>query len=339
MKTKTLSMDSNLDIGGFRIFLAQRKLNEKGIRASLERLRDFAAFLQEKGKSVDSLSRADFTEYSSHLIESGQNTDENYLALLRYGYLKHFDELYIAAMEVLDGSEVPANLSRRLAEEFGEDMRREIFSGIGDIPLGLPPGQKPLYMKKLIWRIQRKIGTEGCAQFLNKGLRDRYEESRKPDKERFARSNNIDDFLVQKHDAFIETIIKCHKEKRPFFTQEITPEVIDLVRKDPYIESGVRHGNKIIVKKIPHMAKEYLKETDAQKKKYFYCHCPWVKEALLAPEPFPAVFCNCSAGFYRAYWEIVLEQPVRVDVLESLLSGGNECRFAVHLPESALDKT
>ena len=92
---------------------------------------------------------------------------------------------------------------------------------------------------------------------------------------------------------------------------------------------------KIIIKKIPHMAKEYLAEKDERKRQYYYCHCPWVKEAFKESDrPISPVFCNCSAGFYRAYWEIVSGQPVRVDVLESLLKGDSICKFAVHIPET-----
>jgi hypothetical protein len=83
------------------------------------------------------------------------------------------------------------------------------------------------------------------------------------------------------------------------------------------------------------MAKEYLVEKDEQKKRYYYCHCPWVKEAFKESDrPISPVFCNCSAGFYRAYWEIVFDEPVQVDVLESLLMGDSICKFAVHIPES-----
>ena len=159
-------------------------------------------------------------------------------------------------------------------------------------------------------------------------------------RQKFLQLKNIDAFLFAKRKEFIKQLEHHHKNGTLFFTQEITQEVLEHVTNDPYIETGVREEDKIIIHKIPHMAKEYLAETDDQKKRYFYCHCPWVKEALLADsKPIAPVFCNCSAGFYRAYWEIILAQPVEVEVLSSLLRGDQICSFAVTIPENLLEQT
>jgi uncharacterized pyridoxamine 5'-phosphate oxidase family protein len=236
-------------------------------------------------------------------------------------------------MEVLDGSEVIDNLSKRLAKELGQELRDYVFNRTEIPQLGINPTEKPQYMRKLVAKLEEKIGTEACAEFLNHGLRDRYEESRKPDREKFLKSKNIDEFLQHKRQDFIAELENHFKNGTLFFTQEITKGVLEYVKRDPHIESGVREGDRIIIKKIPHMAKEYLAEKDEKKKRYDYCHCPWVKEAFKeSDKPLSAVFCNCSAGFYRAYWEIVFDQPVRVDVLESMLKGDNICKFAVHIP-------
>lgn len=243
-------------------------------------------------------------------------------------------------MEVLDGQEVIENFSKRLANEYDQELRDYIFDGIEIPPLGISPKEKPEYTKKLVARLEKKIGTEGCAKFLNRGLRDRYEESRKPHREKFLKSKTIDEFLEQKHKDFVAELESHLKNDTLFFTQEITEAVLDHVKNDSCVESGIREGDKIIVKKIPHMAKEYLAEKDEQKKRYYYCHCPWIKEAFKeSDKPISPVFCNCSAGFYRAYWEIVFDEPVQVDVLESLLMGDSICKFAVHIPKSVLNKS
>lgn len=324
-----------LDIESFRNFLAARKLSPDAIDASVAILLDFERHLKRKGKEITSAVRQDSYDYSAYLIKTGRNTVDNYVSILRYAYLKKLNELIIAGMEVLDGSEVIHNLSKRLASEFNQVLRDYVFEGIEIPPLGISPKEKPQYTRKLVARLEKKIGTEKCVKFLNRGLRDRYEESRKPDREKFLKSKNINNFLEQKHKDFIAELETHLKNGTLFFTQEITKEVLEYVKADPYIESGVREGAKIIVKKIPHMAKEYLAGEDAQQKRYYYCHCPWVKEALRGSDkPVSPVFCNCSAGFYRAYWEIVFDQPVRVDVLESLLKGDPICKFAVHIPET-----
>jgi len=322
----------------FREFLEKYEKEKDTIEASINLIKDFSSFLKKKGITIDDASTKDFYEYSAHLISQGQNTPENYVSILRYGVFAKNNELYIAAMEVLDGSEVMENLSKRLVEEFGEDFKNEIFDNVSLPPLGLHPEKKPEYTKKLIPRLEESLGVNRCAKFLNQGLRDRYEEWRKPDREKYLKSKNVDEFLKNKHVEYIEELEKLYKEGSLYFTQEITDAVLEFVRNDPFIEVGVRKGDRIIVRKIPHMADKYLRETNEQKKRYYYCHCPWVKEALLeSQQPVSPVFCNCSAGYYKAYWEIVLDQPVEVDVVKSVLSGDSICEFAVHLPKDVVE--
>ena len=322
-----------MDIDGFRKFLSSRKAEQRVIKNSIKTLRDFELYLEERNKEMETATKQDFYDYSAHMIRSGVNTVDNYISILRYGYFKKLNEMIVAGMEVLDGREVIKNMSNRLSSEFSKELRDFIFRDTEIPPLGIRPEEKPRYMQTLVTNLEQKIGTDGCSEFLNRGLRDRYEEWRKPDREKFLASKNIDDFLGQKHIDFIAELEDHLKNKTLFFTQEITGEVVDHVKNDPHIESGVRRGKKIIIKKIPHMAKEYLGERDEQKRRYYYCHCPWVKEAFRQSiKPLSPVFCNCSAGFYRAYWEIVFDHPVRVDVLESLLKGDSVCKFAVHIP-------
>ncbi len=117
----------------------------------------------------------------------------------------------------------------------------------------------------------------------------------------------------------------------------ITDDVIEYVRTHPEVQQGVRVGNVIYESKIPYMTREYLAETDPRMKAYYYCHCPWVRESLRQGNGrVPAVFCNCSAAFHKKPWEVIFGQPLRADVLESVLKGDSHCRFAIHLPEDAL---
>jgi hypothetical protein len=327
-----------MDEEGFRKFLEEQKMDKDTIEVSVNLVRDFDDFLRKRGNTLDALSTEDFYEYSAVLISRGENTPDTYVTLLRYGLFSHNTTMYVAAMEVLDGSEVMENLSKRLCEEFGEDFRNEIFKKTPLPPLGIHPREKPEYTKKLIPQLAENLGVNRCAEFLNQGLRDRYEEWRKPDRERFLESKTIDEFLKTKRERYIKALKEHHEKGSLYFTQEITADVLEFVRNDPMIEVGVREGDRILVKKIPHMAKEYLMEPDEQKKHYFYCHCPWVKEALLESEqPVSPVFCNCSAGYYRAYWEIVLQQPVEVEVVKSILHGDPICMFAVHLPKDIVE--
>ena len=71
------------------------------------------------------------------------------------------------------------------------------------------------------------------------------------------------------------------------------------------------------------------------------CYCCLLR-SLPSEERISTTYCHCSEGFVKSYWEEVLGRPVKVEVLESVVSGGKECRFAIRLPreiESKLAKS
>ena len=60
------------------------------------------------------------------------------------------------------------------------------------------------------------------------------------------------------------------------------------------------------------------------------CYCSLFRE--LPPEDTVSLtYCNCSKGFVEKYWEAILQKPVKVDLLQSAISGAKECIFAIHL--------
>ncbi|MGB7117773.1 MAG: hypothetical protein WBD56_16660, partial [Anaerolineales bacterium] len=100
--------------------------------------------------------------------------------------------------------------------------------------------------------------------------------------------------------------------------------------------AGIKDGNTITATKIPKSGflVQYLDESDPQKKREYYCHCPRVRDAIGYGETLPLIHCYCGAGFYKGIWEEILQEPVEVEVLESVLQGGEVCTIAVHLPPS-----
>jgi hypothetical protein len=100
--------------------------------------------------------------------------------------------------------------------------------------------------------------------------------------------------------------------------------------------AGVLQGDTIIATKIPKSGYlvDYLEETDPEKRRQMYCHCPRVRDAVAMGEVLSATYCYCGAGFYQGIWEEILQRPVVVEVLESVLAGGEVCRIAIHLKET-----
>jgi hypothetical protein len=305
------------------------------VEKAISNLKEFQTFLNKIKKSFQDLNQEDFYEFSHHLIENKKNNSIAYESIIKFGHFTNNKNLVIWGREVFDGSEVMENLSKRLSDEYSKEFRDEIFQELDVPPLGIDPKLKPDYTKKLINRLVEKIGEKESEKFLAKGLRNSYYEWRKPDRELFLKSKNIDEFLKEKRKRQIEALEKYRDEGTLYFTQLINDEVVEYVKNDPRIEVGVRDGNIIRAIKIPHETIKFLDEKDEKMKAYYYCHCPWAKETIKdgTSDEIPPVFCNCSGGYYKSYWEIVLDQPVEVKTVETVLKGDPYCLFEIQLPE------
>ncbi len=114
--------------------------------------------------------------------------------------------------------------------------------------------------------------------------------------------------------------------------------IVDRIVELGWGVAGKRDGNRIIITKIPKSGnlREYMDESDPQKKKELYCHCPRVRQAVRLGIELPSSYCLCGAGYYLQIWETILERKVRVEVLESVCAGGDKCSFAVYLPDSCV---
>ena len=118
----------------------------------------------------------------------------------------------------------------------------------------------------------------------------------------------------------------------------LSDKLIEEIVDQGWGSAGVRSGNTIVATKIPKSGNllEYLQETDPARRRYLYCHCPRVRDALLqGAGTLSPTYCYCGAGFYKGIWEEILQQPVEVEVLESVLQGDDRCRIRIHLPPDA----
>ncbi|PKO05234.1 MAG: hypothetical protein CVU41_13235 [Chloroflexi bacterium HGW-Chloroflexi-3] len=318
-----------MDTNSFLSMLAGRNVPPEKIPAALVLAERFENYILKSGKGFTTQAAWDFSRL---LIDEGINTEENFLSLARYGLFIKSNPIFIAFLEVLDGGEAQENLYNRVAECHGTALRDEVFAGIGVSAFGIPTTDKPGYMHPVIERLEQAIGSEATRNLLADSLRDLPDAYYQQDRELFYSCQDVDEYLIKKKADFLQQLETCQREGRLFFAQKITDEVVDYVRNTAEMGAGVRVGNIIYETKIPFMTGEYLSETDEQLKHYYYCHCPWAREAVKSGGKVAPIFCNCSAGFHKKPWEVIFEQPIHVDVLESILKGDDRCRFAIHLP-------
>ena len=283
-----------MDQTGFRQFLQTRQLTEEMIALHIALGERFEAFSGQPPSSNDA------RRFVAQMVQEKADTYPNLLALARFGRFTRNNAVFLVALELLDGAEVMGNLYDRLGREVGEQVRDTIFEGIERPTWGTPNKQKAHAMKTVLERFERLVDAVTVKRILSDCLRDLPDESYLEGKQKYLEAGGFDAFLEQQRQEFLHYLEQLNQQKGLYFNQEITAEVLDFVRGDAEISQGVRQGNILYVTKIPYMAKEYLAESNAEKKRYYYCHCPWARESLRDEAgAVSATFCQCRRGLHE----------------------------------------
>ena len=213
-----------------------------------------------------------------------------------------------------------------LDEITGKEIRKEVMKGSEELTSHSSRqdviGWSQRAMERLDMLVdgtrRREIMTSCACQYPKSELRDIGEE--------YATTGNIDlahRMLQSQFELFLKDSLG--------FGDELVEEIV----KRGWGTAGIKKGNTILATKIPKSGYliEYVSETDPERKRQYYCHCPRVREILKASKTISPTYCYCGAGFYKGIWEEILQKPVEVEVLETVLQGDEVCRISITLPK------
>ena len=321
----------------FRGRLKERGLSEKDADFAVSAVREFEDYLEMRKTSVESADLNELRSYVSLLIKEGKNSLDRLIALARYcGFVKKNDH-FVYLVSLFGAREVLPGIGERLEAIAGKEARRKVFDGFELPPLGSPQDDYPKLTKKVVDRLEAELPSETCREVLTFNYHKVPVEAFKEKKKRFEKAKNIDEFLKDEHRRFIEELSGYMKRGQIWYEQEITPEVLELVKGNQEIQNGIRQGNKIYVSKIPFAPKQFLAEKDPIMKRYYTCHCQLVRTAIRDGKPkISPVFCYCSGGYEKLPYDVIFGEPVEIELLESVLKGDMRCRFAITIPKGKM---
>ena len=130
-----------------------------------------------------------------------------------------------------------------------------------------------------------------------------------------------------------ECSCECYTEHIEEFRREYRKsgdidKLLDIMYGKVFLVRPVREGNIVHITKAPRFPEEHRNAKTPEEKRYYFCHCDHVRAIKGRISP---TYCYCGAGWCKKIWEAVLEKPVRVDILKSVLQGDELCQFAVHI--------
>ncbi|TXT56796.1 MAG: hypothetical protein BAJATHORv1_20391 [Candidatus Thorarchaeota archaeon] len=332
-----------MDEDGFKTYLTERKSSEEIISEAIKLMRQFELFLQtnyNESISIDNATGEDAEKFVKKLIDEGENSLENLVTIARYGYFSRNERLYVSMLELVDGSDVGEVLFQKIGEALGESKRDLLFIDTEIPPLGTPSKDKPKFTKNIMERMETELDTTTCQKILSEVAHGIPKDHYKKEREKFIEAGSLDEYLKRKRKQNISTLEKHREEGTLFFNQEITDEVLEYVMSRPDVLTGERRGDVIYHTKIPFLAHKYLKEKDPQMKRYYACHCAWVRETILQDDmDISPNFCYCSGGFTKQPWEVAFGQNLEVRMVKSVLQGDTECAFELPIPDEFLEES
>lgn len=221
-----------------------------------------------------------------------------------------------------------AKFARCLEAVAGKETRKEVMAGSEALTSQSSRQEVIAWTQEAMQRLAAAVPEQhaqeimaGCACQYPKAelsaFRQEYEATQDLDR--------VHRMLQERFESFLEESLALDSE----LVQEVLSRGWGL--------AGVKEGDRIIATKIPKSSylAEYLKETNPDRRRQYYCHCPRVRDALQTSESLPTTYCYCGAGYYKGIWEEILQSPVEVQVLESVLQGDEVCKIAIHLPSEA----
>ena len=218
-----------------------------------------------------------------------------------------------------------AKFSGCLDEIAGEEIRKEVMKGSEELSSRSSRQDVIVWSKRAMERLEALVDKEGRKTIMT-GCACQYPKSDlQAMRKAYEATRDIElahQMLQQQFESFLKN------------TLELSEELVAEIVSRGWGAAGVKKGNTIIATKIPKSGYlvEYMRETDPEKKRQYYCHCPRIRDVLKTSETISPTYCYCGAGFYKGIWEEILQEPVEVEVLESVLKGDKVCKIAIHLP-------
>lgn len=218
-----------------------------------------------------------------------------------------------------------SKFSECLSRLAGEEVRKEIMEGGENLSEETRREEVINWTKRAMKKLDDLVDEKKRTDIMTSCACQYPKSDLKEAKEKYEETKDVDmvhQMLQEKFESFLKEVLR------------LDSELVEEIVKRGWGLAGIKKGDTIIATKIPksEFLVEYMNEKDPEKRRLYYCHCPRVRDALKISERISPTYCYCGAGFYKGIWEEILQEPVKVEVLETVLRGDDVCKIAIYLP-------
>jgi effector-binding domain-containing protein len=240
-----------------------------------------------------------YNKATKHLYERGHPMAESTREVYHHWDNDNPEDSVVEVQEVLH--DWTRRFSTKLEEVLGAEIKDEVLSPMSNLNIDTPTETRQKALCKSLKILESKTNHEQQYEILSHCAHVFPVELIPPMRDVYKSTGSVD--------AVIEAMVS----KGGFYPK--------LLR---------REGSIIYSEKGPSNPTAYKEAKTEAEKRRAYCFCPLIRDSL---DETPEIFCNCSAGWPKQLWEGILEQPLKVDIVQSLTKGDEICEFAIHLPE------
>ena len=318
------------EIKNFADYLQKYKIDDTEIKFSLDIVKRFQKYQQDN----NSFSGENIQDFAEKIISKEDRTVDAAKALARWLRFNNQEEDLIYILTLFNSLGVLETIIARLKNRIDLVSLEKLINRSKLPAFGSKINAYPPVTNSFLIALQEILSEKEIKEILSGNNHQIPLEVFNKDKKLFQQLENIDLYLEKKHQEMIEEMEKCYYEGILWFEQKITLRVIDFVKANQEVSTGIRKGDYIYITKILYKATEFLTEKDIKMKRYLYCHCPFVRTSILDDQiEVPDLWCYCSSGFAKTRFEVIFDQTVEIELLESVLSGGDKCRFRIKVPK------
>lgn len=319
-----------MDLKVYKSFLKERNMKDEDIEKAIGVVEDAEKFFNERNLAFDSVSKEELRLYLDQMIHAGKNTPDNFIALARYYYAIDNKERYIDFTAFFGSQGVLENIIER-------SCCQESFSEVTLPPLGTDLREMPKYTKDFMECLESNFEEGEYFKILAGNNHSIPRETMLSEKESFEELKDLDLYLKERHARKVKELKDHMEADKVWFEQIITEDVVSFVEGNQEVLSAVRMDNYLYVTKIPFDTKAFLASESDDLKKYYVCHCPFVREGLKTGDmDVNHNWCYCSAGFAKYPFEVMFDQELSVELLDTPLKGDMRCRFKIEIPENIM---
>ncbi len=325
----------------FRQRCSLRGLDEAATESAVAVIRELEASIAGGGApSSASLAEASLLAvdaYAAGLAERGEADAAGTMALARYFSVIGRDDVSVRFLAYLLAIGVLPAMADRLKALEGEALASRVLEGLSFPPEGAPPEAYPKATSAFVAALERELGRERAGRVLCCNVHGIPAAAYEGERAVLERLGSIDLWLADYHRRLVETLERHAADGTLWYEQRITAAVVDFVRSDPEIQSGIRQGDTIFVKKIPYDPDRFLRSSDPLERRRLACHCPLAVSSITETGAgVSQAWCACSAGYEKFKFDVAFGEETEARVVSSVLAGDPRCRFAVKVPRGAL---